>query len=89
MKPTHLVIDLSQTKQHPTNVLQLKRALSFMKHPHLGSMVVVGASALTLTLATILMQLYGVNYHVCKNMNEALAFLRQYDGRLVGSTEER
>ena len=84
-KPTHLIIDLSEMRRHPTNVIHLKQTLTFMKHPHLGYMVVVGATALASTLTTILMRLFGVKYRMFQNMNEALTFLRQYDRSMIFS----
>ena len=82
--PTHYVADLRHLDKLPTtNVREIQELVSFVNHPNLGWIVVIGRSNPTMTFVlTIVAKLTGVRYRAVDTLQEAIAFLSNIDSSL-------
>ena len=80
--PIHFVVDITDIQKFPTNILQLKNTVSYLRHPNMGWLVVVGSNALLNTLGAIISQLLGANFRTFRTRKGALDFLAQMDPTL-------
>jgi hypothetical protein len=82
--PTHYIADLSHNEKMPTtNIKEFKELASFVFHPNLGWVVVVGMnSSMMEYVITVVARITGVRFHPVDTPQQAITFLRQIDSTL-------
>lgn len=82
--PTHYIADLRHNDKLPTNnIREIQEMISFVHHPHLGWIVVVGRSNPTINyLLTVVAKLTRIRYRAVDTPQEATAFLSNVDDTL-------
>ncbi len=78
---THLIADITQARQMPSHIPELKGAFSYLRQPGMGWLIVVNSSPNPLAnmLAAVITKAAGVNMRFAKTMDEALDALRRLD----------
>jgi hypothetical protein len=82
--PTHYVADLRHNQKLPTtNIREIQMLSSFVHHPHLGWIVVIGRGNPTVNFVlTVVARLTGVRYRAVDTPQDAVAFLSTIDPTL-------
>lgn len=81
--PTHYIADVRSNTKLPTNIREFAEAVSFVNHPHLGWIVVIGRSNPTINFVLgLVAKLTGVRYRSVDTPQEATAFLSTIDPTL-------
>lgn len=78
----HLVIDARETRSIPSNVLEIKKHVTYLNREKMGWVMLVGAHPLVNAFVKVLTQLLGSKYRNFKGLKLALTFLAQQDKTL-------
>lgn len=85
--PVHLIVDLTQLKEVPTNLRQNTSMAGYLQHPALGWTVLIGGNVLLNFMLSILGHVFKFRYVKRETMEEALAYLISQDQTLVTARE--
>lgn len=81
----HVLVDLSQVEQFPTNLIALKRAMPPIEHSGMGWMLVCGAGnpMLRFVASTIIqIMMPGLRLRMFDTLDQSLTFLQDQDSTL-------
>ena len=82
--PVHVIVDTTKMGRSPTNLMQVKDTVPYLKYPNMGVMVIIGGNnPLVRFMSTAIGQLLGVRLRVTGSLDEAEALLRQLDATLA------
>ena len=81
--PVHLIADLSAMKEFPTSLTVLRAAITYIRHPSLGWVVLVRASPLATLIGNLISHTAGLKIEHCETIEEAAAFLQKQDETLA------
>lgn len=79
----HLIVDVRAVKSIPSNVLEIKKRVTYLDRDHMGWMLLIGANPLVSTFVKVLTQLMGTKYQSFKGLKPALEFLAGKDESLA------
>ncbi len=77
--PVHFIIDLTNLKQFPTNLLQIKDTLVYTSHPSVGWQAFYGAPALASSLIGIFGQLARAKMRTFRSYEQSVRFIIEQD----------
>ncbi len=87
--PVHILFDATQVNTFPTNVLQLREAITCITHPQLGWIAFIDDGSPSNPLLNMLSQLLGSNYRAFGNVKMGLDFIKSQDASLGGTWSRR
>jgi len=77
--PVHFITDLTELKQFPTNLLEVKDTLAYTSHPSMGWQAFYGAPALASSLIGIFGQLARAKMRTFRSYEQAVRFIIEQD----------
>ncbi len=79
--PVHLVSVGENIKRVPTNLMEIKKTITYLQHPNMGWTIVVQEKANPLTgfMLSVASQATGMKFHQVKNVSDGLEMLRRLD----------
>ena len=80
--PVHIIVDMIQLKEVPTNLHQNTSMAGYLRHPALGWTVLIGGNVLLNFMVSILGHVFKFRYVKRATMEEALAYLAEQDKTL-------
>lgn len=78
----HLVVDARETKSIPSNVLEIKKNVTYLNREKMGWIILVGMNPLVNAFVKVLTQLLGTKYRNFRSLKPALEFLVAEDETL-------
>jgi hypothetical protein len=84
--PVHLIANVTDVENFPTDLRQLKVALDGINHPHLGWTLIVGTTTPLkrfVTTTVIQMVIPGVRLRMFNTLDEAVEFLKYVDDTIA------
>ena len=85
--PVHLIVDLTQLKEVPTNLRQNTSMAGYLQHPSLGWTVLIGGNVLLNFMLSILGHVFKFRYVKRATLEESLAYLVSQDQTLTTAYE--
>lgn len=80
--PVHIITDLHEMKQFPTNIMQAKDTLAYFSHPSMGWHVFYGAPTLATSLISVFGKVTNAHARAFRTEEQALKFLMEQDATL-------
>ena len=80
--PIHLIVDVRAVKSIPSNLLEIKKRVSYPGGENMGWIVIIGINPLINTFVKVLTQLMRSKYQSFKELKSALTFLMTQDESL-------
>ena len=84
----HLIVDARETRSIPSNVLEIKKRITYLDREKMGWIVLVGVNPLISTFIKVLTSLMGTKFQNFKGLKPALEFLMQQDESLSDLREK-
>ncbi|MEO8607598.1 MAG: hypothetical protein ABI690_06940 [Chloroflexota bacterium] len=78
----HLVVDARETKSIPSNVLEIKKHITYLNRDKMGWIILIGMNPLVNAFVKVLTQLLRTNYRNFRAQKPALEFLVTQDETL-------
>lgn len=77
--PVHLIFYAQDLKTSPTNIKELRDALSFLKHPNMGWIINIGTNALNNFVSKVVANFFRIKVRSAKDFAEAQVVLQRLD----------
>jgi hypothetical protein len=84
----HVISDISALTKFPIQLVEIRRAITYLREPDLGWTVVVGMSPVMRFLASMVTQIAGVRFRMFPTFEEAIAFLVSRDEGIINTERQ-
>jgi hypothetical protein len=83
----HLIVDAREIRAIPSNVLEIKKRITYLDRDKMGWIVLVGMNPLISTFIKVLTSLLGTKFNNFKSLRPALEFIATHDESLKDLAE--